>query len=185
MINVYIYDVNDFPSDLDLSNLPKNIIEHISGYNELAKKQSSIAWLKLFENTFTHFKKTSLNIFFNEYGKPLSNELFFSISHSHDLVVVAIATVQIGIDVERIVNKPHSKALIEFLGLDDNFTELDFIKSWTQYEAMVKYIGESVFTKPNTSDIVTKTYPLKDKSESDYYLSVVTKKEHPIKIIQK
>ena len=45
-----------------------------------------------------------LAIYYNEFGKPLTNKFYFNISHSHDYAIVACNSNRIGVDIEKIRN---------------------------------------------------------------------------------
>ena len=73
-----------------------------------------------------------------------NSELFFSISHSKDIVAVAFNSSNIGLDVEIIQNRPNYEAILERYGkMVENPSLEDFYKFWTHYEAEVK-LGENV-----------------------------------------
>lgn len=44
----------------------------------------------------------NLPIYYNEYGKPLTDKFYFNISHSHDYAIVACSNNRIGVDIEKI-----------------------------------------------------------------------------------
>lgn len=89
-------------------------------------------------------------------------ELFFSISHSKDIIAVAFNNSNVGFDIEFIQNRPNFEAIMERLGKKlDNPTLEDFYKFWTFYEAEYKLDTEvkSVFSS---------------KIENDYMLTCVS-----------
>lgn len=89
-------------------------------------------------------------------------ELFFSISHSKDIIAVAFNNSNVGFDIEFIQNRPNFEAIMERFGKKvDNPTLEDFYKFWTFYEAEYKLDTEvkSVFSS---------------KIENDYMLTCVS-----------
>ena len=80
----------------------------------------------------------------SEMGKPDVNcNTYFSISHSDELVVVAIADDVIGVDIQKEVNKSNS-----VLNRVCSSEEVDYFESkeklWTRKEAVVKFFGDSI-----------------------------------------
>jgi len=100
-------------------------------------------------------------------GKPLLRNdpaLHFSISHSHDVSMIAITRVApVGVDIEQLRAVPHAEAIlrrffteeeISTVLTDDN-RDLRFVQAWTGAEARVKVRGASVWEvatpDPNTT----------------------------------
>ncbi len=87
-------------------------------------------------------------IYYNEYGKPLNDDLFFNVSHSNEYVVMAISKkYSVGIDIEHI-KKDVSDDLINYVCCEE---EVEAIKTsernklfyvlWTRKEAILKCKG--------------------------------------------
>lgn len=88
---------------------------------------------------------------YNEYGKPFlkDKELYFSISHSNNIVGIIISKSNIGIDLE--VNKIYNEKLITkvfneqekaiYAKLTTKDKHKYFYEVWTGKEAYVKYVG--------------------------------------------
>ncbi len=90
-------------------------------------------------------------------GKPLLRNdpgLHFSISHSHDVSMIAVTRVAaIGVDIEQQRAVPNAETIlrrfftheeIDTILSDDN-RDLRFIEAWTRAEARVKVRGASVW----------------------------------------
>jgi phosphopantetheinyl transferase len=90
-------------------------------------------------------------------GKPLLRNdpaLHFSISHSHEVSMIAITRVApVGVDIEQLRAVPHAEAIlrrfftqedISTILTDDN-RDLRFVQAWTGAEARVKVRGGSVW----------------------------------------
>jgi phosphopantetheinyl transferase len=90
-------------------------------------------------------------------GKPLLRNdpaLHFSISHSHDVSMIAITRVApVGVDIEQLRAVPHAEAIlrrfftqedISTILTDDN-RDLRFVQAWTGADARVKVRGGSVW----------------------------------------
>jgi 4'-phosphopantetheinyl transferase len=88
----------------------------------------------------------------HEHGKPhlpLSPELRFNLSHSHELALVAVTLdYEVGVDIERL------RPLPRFVALADRFfppseprptDEIDFFRHWTRVEAILKARGVGLY----------------------------------------
>lgn len=121
--------------------------------NKLVHKKQ----LKSEINEFLKDAFTSMNIdysenslSYNRYGKPyLKNncDVFFNISHCHEMAVCTICDSEVGIDVEnirsyhpRVAKRVFSDKENEILESSDNKDE-DFFRIWTLKESFVKAIG--------------------------------------------
>lgn len=85
----------------------------------------------------------------NKNGKPyLQDEsLFFSVSHTKDLLFIAVSDKNIGIDVENIYRE------VDYLPILKKFTKKeqqailtkhDFLRVWTIKESVIKWLGGSI-----------------------------------------
>jgi 4'-phosphopantetheinyl transferase len=82
----------------------------------------------------------------NKHGKPFAENLpvFFSVSHSADMVICAVSDKEIGIDIEKI--KPVNPKMSEKFATEKEIeyirsTENGFFEIWTLKEAYFKCIG--------------------------------------------
>ena len=64
-------------------------------------------------------------------GKPILENLFISISHTKNILVIAFSEKNIGIDIEALDRKIKIKMTI---------------KEWTEYESFCKWTGEGIST---------------------------------------
>lgn len=158
LLNVYIGKI---PEEIDFEEVyPKERQKEIESVkNEKVKRQKYMAW-KILQVAFKHctdlkfkdqiFKK-------NKEGQWTTKKCYFSISHTEDLVVVALSNHPVGVDVElqsRNISLPIS------------------LVDWTKKEAVFKYLGKGHFDyqKIDESLYPVDTYNLKNK----YYLSVAS-----------
>jgi phosphopantetheinyl transferase len=90
-------------------------------------------------------------------GKPLlrnDESLHFSISHSHDVSMIAVTRVAaVGVDIEQLRAVPNAEAILKRFFtheeisaiLTDDHRDLRFIEAWTRAESRVKVRGASVW----------------------------------------
>ena len=148
VVNVYFFNLKELDSFLsDEKN--KDYIEEITHNNNfinIQKKKEYIA-------SFLLKKRFIKDIYFNEFDKPLSKEIFFNISHSHDLICLATSEdFDIGVDIEK--NRPMNEKLSEYISNKEELDEIkknnNFFEIWTAKEAIVKAIGTGLNKKINT-----------------------------------
>ena len=88
----------------------------------------------------------------NEYGKPISNNKYFNISHSDGYIALAIDQVPVGIDIENIRNAEED--LRNYISNDEEkkyiHDDESFFEVWTNKEALVKANGNGINQKINT-----------------------------------
>ena len=148
MLKIYYSDISEFSIDLQnvnvLSDVRQDYLNSIT--DSFRKKQSLLVW-KLLEIAF-QINKIDLPQFYviNDKWFAKDENVFFSISHSRDIVTVAISDNPVGIDVEAISNKAVKvckRLNLSSLGdLCDSFNEIQHCtKSWVEYESQFKRGG--------------------------------------------
>lgn len=126
---------------------------------ELNKKQSIVS--SILKN-----KYVSGNIYYNEHGKPLSDDICFNVSHSDDYVTIALSKYPIGIDIEHIKDNVNSDLINYVCNIDEindiNIGEINklFFYYWTRKEAVLKCKGIGISN--NLKDVL---------KNNDYYLN--------------
>jgi phosphopantetheinyl transferase len=118
------------------------------------------------------------DIFYNNYKKPYSNNIFFNISHSFNFVVFIMSNKECGIDIEKVSEASKEMSLYMFNEKIKN--NEDFIYHFTLKEALLKCIGLGLNIS-NIKDVPSKEglviyqnndYYLKSILFLDYYISV-------------
>lgn len=66
-------------------------------------------------------------------------DVYFNLSHSHGVCVLAMGASEIGIDIEKIRDLDYSK--FDFIDAQD---KEDFFKEWTRRESYLKYTGKGL-----------------------------------------
>lgn len=179
--NIYIAKVKDFENN---TVLPIYVEEKINSLPTFVSNQKRAAYgvlrkaIKEIVDTDDDFS----HIYKNSNGKPVSTKYNFSISHSKEIVAIALSDANIGIDIEKIntaknINKLSSTILHTEEIIPRNYNE--FYKLWTKKEAIFKLYGEKIFIPKN---INTKKEKTKTFFIEDYCLSVATNAECEIKI---
>ncbi len=102
-------------------------------------------------------KLKQLNVEKNEFNKWVCKDCYFSLTHTENLVAVAISNAPVGIDVES-ANKNFSDSLAKKVFTDCEFKEFElldtserkeyFITKWTQKESVFKSKNKRAFS-PN------------------------------------
>lgn len=99
--NINNYTDNDYKDMFNyLNNNDKNKINKLIRNND---KKLSILSKYLLKSILSQKYHLDYNkIYYNKYGKPLINGIYFNISHSNDYVVLVFSNNKIGIDIEKI-----------------------------------------------------------------------------------
>jgi len=121
--------------------------------DEHARAQNVVAYyllLKLLRDF--NIPITSLELDYNEFEKPYFKDINikFNISHTDDVVAVAISDTEIGIDIEKIEDTNHS--LIDWVyskeeqnRFQERLLDKDFFfRAWTIKESYIKYEGSGL-----------------------------------------
>lgn len=174
-MELIIIDIKKEKIDIEsiYNKLPTDIQKKVNRYQkEEDRTRSIVAWNIVNE-------KIDLNkntIVYNSNGKPLINDYYFSISHSHNLVGVLFSTKECGLDIE-LITKRNEKLANKIL---DQIEQIEFknnpdilIKKWTKIEAYGKGIGigfsfDLIKKLPNNIN----TMEIIDSLNNKYYYSI-------------
>ena len=130
---------------MSLSYLKEQDFEVVNRYKNIEAKKEKIVSI--------YFKNKYIKDYhLNENGKPISNDVYFNVSHSHGLVCFVMDEKEpIGIDIEKI--KEVDEKLKRYIANDDEFeymkNEINFYEVWTAKEALVKAYGSGLKMKVN------------------------------------
>lgn len=126
--------VSSFLSDSDLNSLARFKVEEV-------RKEKACSLI--FKNRFVG------EYHLNEFGKPLSDNCYFNISHSKGVVVFVKDRVPIGVDIEKI--RPVENNLIDYISSNEEKdfikNEVNFFEIWTNKESLTKNIGTGIRNK--------------------------------------
>lgn len=148
LLLVKLIKADDYSLDelLNSRYLSTTNLEEIKKYKmEETKKEKAISFI--LKNK--HIK----DYYLNEFGKPLSKDICFNISHSHGVVIFAINDVDVGVDIEKI--RPSKDDMRRYISSDEEYAYIKddetFYEIWTNKESLVKALGVGI--KDNIRDI--------------------------------
>lgn len=169
MVKVFYLDLTNYKFNFShLDNLVEDRKLYVKSIrNKKRKDQSLVVW-KLLEYAINN-AFGSVNVqFFNDNGKWVdkNGKIKFSLSHSNNLVAVAVSDDEIGVDVEMVSDKILKlKSKFNLSKTEQNIEEYLTIK-WTE--------KESLYKANNMGDFITKA--VLDK-HNKYFISVCCKEK--------
>ncbi len=144
-INIYVFNSKDVLLDTLLTSRYLSTLEKVSfdKYTNLETKKEKIV-SSIFKNKYIG------EYHLNEFNKPVSENKYFNISHSHGFVVFVMDDVPVGIDVEKIRDVKND--LIEYISNEEDkryiHDNISFYEIWTSKEAILKAFGSGLNTNP-------------------------------------
>ena len=178
-ITLYILDTRKttLTELFELSHLSEEERQSLEKYKAIEVKKEKIVSL-YFRNKYIG------ETYENEFGKPLSKNVFFNISHSKGVVVLAISeSHNIGVDVEVIRNKDED--LVKYISNEKELAfiknEFDFFSMWTNKESLVKCLGTGIRSQVKTIPGL----PLNGKKEfkgETFYSKIIKNNDYIISI---
>ena len=138
-----------------------NATQFSSAPNDNKVKQASCSlmnhWIATQSSAARNDALSTLIIEISTSGKPYLKDyptLFFNISHTDNLILIAIANSPVGVDVEKNERNADKEAIIKhffsekeqqsFFSQPDEQRQLAFVKGWTRKEAILKATGEGL-----------------------------------------
>lgn len=187
-VKLYLFDLNTF--DSNKKDIPYLLDEDYLKANkykvESSKKESLIS---------SYFKRKYIKDYqIKEHGKPVSDNIYFNISHSNRYVIMGICDkYEIGCDIELI--KDSEDRLRKYISNDTEYefikNDEDFYKLWTSKESLVKCLGigliEDIKSIPSIPIDGIKKYKGEDFYShnikyDNYIISVTLKSKEDFKI---
>ena len=112
-------------------------------------------------------------------GKPYTDGLYFSLSHTKGLTICAVSDSEVGIDAEKLRPVRNGERIVKrFLGkCEKNLTDEAMLCIWTQFESKIKFFGEKIISCPKakTEEVHTETFFI-----DDFIVSVCSKNKEQI-----
>ncbi len=171
MVKVYYSDIFNLPLDTDLSDFCDLRREYVNSFTSKNRKKQSVYVWKLLIKTLDNYGLNAVK-FNNSCGKWSldGDELYFSLSHSNNIVCVAISDYPVGVDVE-MCDKKTLRISKKFFNLNDNnellpHEEIDkYTVLWTK--------KESEYKNQNLGNNSTFSYEfIKDSQEKVYVIGL-------------
>lgn len=124
---------------------------------------------KFLEKILNNYNVSISNIFYNKYGKPYLDGIYFNYSDTSKYIALIVGYDEVGIDIENIrdIDKIMAKKI---LNSKENTTNdsLYLLKYWVGKEAYVKYIGTGIIDDFNRID-------LSSIQKKNNYISIINK----------
>lgn len=158
-IKIYVGAVADFSQNDKLPDYALKSLEKLKIENRIKEKRAGYGLLDY------AFKQSNLDAdvtkcFLNETGKPMHKDFYFSISHSSEIVAIAISSAPLGIDIEPCGNEKRTDRLKEKI-IHKNEKCGNTLALWTVKEAIFKFSGKDKTFIPssiNTTKFNSKTF---------------------------
>lgn len=182
---------------ISVADLPQRFNDYKPELKDTAKKINSFLayeFLKHIACELLNTDKDKITIKFTENGKPYienSQNFYFSISHSENIIAVAIADNELGVDIEKIraINTSLSgrfftKNEIDYIEKNTAKNKDAFFELWTKKEAYIKQKGLNLShlskidvtsdnIKSNFFSCKTDNYFLSAFSETDIIFKII------------
>ena len=117
-------------------------------------------------------------------GKPyvVGNPVHYNVSHSKDLLVVAVDSADIGVDVEFMRERNFASLSRYYFNDDGCITKTEFYLRWTLAEAEAKLAGVGIFNSKQRNGQLTARYRNSCQLDNEYsdYMLAVASNEHEI-----
>jgi len=159
LINVYIGKIRDFSENNVFPSYVKKELKKISNPEVAERKKAAYGLMDFaFRKEGKGFRVKKC--FLSESGKPLHKDFCFSVSHSGNLVAVAVSAAPVGIDIEVNETNENTEKLGERILCGDEKMAAPLVL-WTLKEAAFKFSGkDSVFdaSKVDTSEYTGKSW---------------------------
>ena len=191
-VSVYVKKISDVKVAHLSSEARRLEIDGVK--NEGVKREKCAVWKLLEDSVQAHFGVSPKDVSFrkSESGKWKCDICEFSLSHSRDLVAVAISDEPVGVDIE-LYDERKLLRIASRLLTGDELKELDalseekkgeyIIKAWTGKEAAFKIMGEGALLPKKEARKEEYIYRRKIELDGDiYFLAVATKKEREIAV---
>lgn len=145
-VDLFVFDTRPLSLEKLISKLGLNE-EELSAFDKYKAEETKKEKLVSF-----YFKKRFAPDFYvDENGKPQSKSVYFNISHSKGMVVIALnKNHPLGVDIELI--RPVEDSLIQYISNDDEYQYIDsqekFYEVWTSKESLMKCVGVGIKESP-------------------------------------
>lgn len=183
----YIKNMNDFSKEQQEEFLlfldKEKKLEFLTASNENRKKSILLSQGFAKETISKEFEIDKKDLIFSvtESGKPYCKshpEIHFSLSHSGDLLALAISDKEIGIDIEKLrtakealITRVCSKNEINKINSSEN-KDKTFTEIWTKKEAYLKALGTGIDRELSGIDTTDEKFNFFTEDFEDFIVSV-------------
>lgn len=125
------------------------------------------------ETLLSDYNINNYEIKYTKNGKPYieGNEVYFSISHDKDLLLIVFDNNPVGADIQ--FYRPINDNLKDLLMIDSNESK-EIINEFSAREAVIKLMGKRLC---NINDIHINDYKIKTIKEKDYVINIAHYKQ--------
>ena len=136
-MDVYIADLTKIINNEPLINsyIDRLTEKDADRFNRMTHEDRKLQFLVARMTIYEHLGH---DLIVSDSGKLLYDGAFLSVSHSENMVVVAISSEGVGVDVEDTQKKRDFKGLAQMCHLGDVSDHIEFYKKYTKYEAEFK-----------------------------------------------
>lgn len=166
MVRVYITNVENLPDPLEAPQIMQGFSderkEKALKFKQVKDRKESLGAGLLLLKVLKMQGKSIEDIYYGENGKPELDGLHFNLSHSHNMVALAVSEQPVGIDLE-IIDKIHGNIAKRYFTERENAyldafegaeREKEFFRIWTMKESYLKMTGEGLSLELNRVDFV-------------------------------
>lgn len=194
-MKVCVYDIYNFKYGGEKVASPY-FAKRIKEYKSVEDKTRTFAsylMLKFLTEKVYKLDLDSLEIVRDESGKPrlLNDEFYFNISHSNNLVAVAVDKRPLGLDVqivkeydEKIAERFFPKKIKKINKQKEKNKNNFYTMCWTDFESELKLFGSIEKMKENKKKISKNPFKITDLEKNIYYLTISAIKMPFIKFIK-
>ena len=161
---IKIYFSKPLNTSSSLHKLPLVLQQHIAKRKQKHKQLLSLTGYWMLQQVLEKdFGTTLASLVFWDSGKPVLNgqDIYFSISHSKNLVGLAISTLgNIGLDIEPFRKFEKIESAFSFFSkAEQDFIlatpqpERSLIELWSKKEALIKALGSQMFDDASKTDV--------------------------------
>lgn len=170
MSKVYIKEFDLDNVIIDSTNINITRKEYLDKLKGNSKKISYLSWCFLKEIVLENYNIDIDNqkLSYNDYGKPIIQNIFFNISHSNNIVAIAISNSNIGIDIQVVNDKIY--ALSSYI--DKTLDKYELTKRFSAVEAHYKKNGLGIKKSNIKENVIVDYQEVITLNNNDYVLSV-------------
>ena len=189
LIRVLFVDTNNIAyEDIISSSFLSNAeIESLNRFKIIETRKEK-AYSLIFKNRYIK------EYVINEFGKPISDKVYFNVSHSKGAVVFIMDSLPVGIDIEQV--RPMKEDMLNYISSNEEKAyiknDINFFEIWTNKESITKTIGTGIKEKikeipglpiNGVKEYKNKKYYVRTLLYKGYVISITRESLEPFDII--